>query len=314
MNTLHPNLENFVASKENFKLQTNSKTKPLFYTRYVDDIFVVTQNETELTNFYHEMNTLHPNLEFSLERPIDRKLPFLDTEVKQISNQLHTNVYRKATDTGLIMQYTSICPKSWKLGLINFYLNRALNICSNFTAFKDELTKIKNLLINNQYPKNLIESKINKFLDAHKIDNSTFKQNKSINTKNEKKTETENYSYFTTVYVGSCSIRFQKRIASIVQKHNINIKPAYTSKKVSDYFSDNSKCSEVFDANVIYKYTCSADQSISYIGETSRQIFRRVTDHCGNDKNSEIFEHLFNCKTCQNSDIVQNFKVLKRCK
>jgi len=156
------------------------------------------------------MNTLHPNLEFTLERPVDGKLPFLDTEVKQISNQLHTNVYRKATDTGLIMQYTSICPKSWKLGLINFYLNRALNICSNFTAFKDELTKIKNLLINNQYPKNLKESKINKFLDAHKIDNSTFKQNKSINTKNEKKTETENYSYFTTVYVSSCSIRFQK--------------------------------------------------------------------------------------------------------
>ena len=51
------------------------------------------------------------------------------------------------------MQYTSICPKSWKLGLINFYLNRALNIFSNFTAFKDKLTKIRNSLINNQYPK-----------------------------------------------------------------------------------------------------------------------------------------------------------------
>ena len=57
------------------------------------------------------MNTLHPNLEFTLERPIDGKLPFLDTEVKQISNQIHTIVYRKATDTGIIMQYTSICPK-----------------------------------------------------------------------------------------------------------------------------------------------------------------------------------------------------------
>ena len=34
----------------------------------------------------------------------------------------------------------------------------------------------------------------------------------------------------------------------------------YTSKKVSDYFSNKSKCSEVFDANFIYKYTCSADQ------------------------------------------------------
>ena len=32
-----------------------------------------------------------------------------------------------------------------------------------------------------------MESKINKYLEAHKIDNSTFKQNKSINTKNEEK-------------------------------------------------------------------------------------------------------------------------------
>ena len=40
----------------------------------------------------------------------------------------------------------------------------------------------------------------------------------------------------------------------------------------------------------------------------------KITDHCGTDKNSAIFEHLFNCTTCQNSDIVQNFKVLKRCK
>ena len=71
-----------------------------------------------------------------------------------------------------------------KIKLINFYLNRALNICSNFTAFKDELTKIKNLLLKNQYLINLIESKTNKFLEAHKIDNSTFKQNENINTKN----------------------------------------------------------------------------------------------------------------------------------
>ena len=52
----------------------------------------------------------------------------------------------------------------------------------------------------------------------------------------------------------------------------------------------------------------------SYIGETSRQIFRQITDHCGTNKNSATFEHIFNCKPCQNSDIIKNFKVLKRCK
>ena len=58
------------------------------------------------------MNTLHPNLELTLERSVDESLPFLDTKVKQVSNQLNTNVYRKPTDTSLIMKYTSICLKS----------------------------------------------------------------------------------------------------------------------------------------------------------------------------------------------------------
>ena len=65
---------------------------------------------------------------------------------KKIKNKLQTSVYRKPTDTNLIMQYTSICPKAWKLRLITFYLNKALNISSDFLTFKEELFKIKNLL------------------------------------------------------------------------------------------------------------------------------------------------------------------------
>ena len=72
-----------LASKENYQLQTNSKTKPVFYTRYVDDIFAVTHNNTDLTNFYHEMNTLHTNLEFTLERSINGKQLLMETTVSQ---------------------------------------------------------------------------------------------------------------------------------------------------------------------------------------------------------------------------------------
>ena len=40
---------------------------------------------------------------------------------------------------------------------------------------KKELMIIKNLLLENQYPKQLIETKINKFLQDHKVNNITFK-------------------------------------------------------------------------------------------------------------------------------------------
>ena len=272
------------------------------------------ENNHDLDNFYNKMNTIHPNLQFTLERPNNDKLPFLDTEIKKIKNQLQTSVYRKPTDTNLIIQYTSTCPKSWKLGLINFYLNRALNISSNILTFEEELFKIKNLLLKNQYPKQLIENKINKFLEDHKVNSNTFKQNQTTKNRTKSNQENENSFYFTTVYLGNPSLKFQKHVKSVFHKYKVEIKPAYTSRKVSNYFNNKSNCSEAFNANVIYKYTCSEDQNISYVGETSRQLFRRIEDHKGSDKNSAIFQHIYNCKSCQSTNIHDNFKVLKRCK
>ena len=61
--------------------------------------------------------------------------------------------------------------------MINFYSNIALNISSDFAVFKEELLKITNILLKNQYPMKLIQTKFNKFLEAYKIDNLIFKQN-----------------------------------------------------------------------------------------------------------------------------------------
>ena len=87
------------------------------------------------------------------------------------------------------MQYTSIFPKTLKFGLIDFYLNRALNVSSNFLAFKEELSKITNLLLK------LIQIKINTFLEAYKIENLAFRQNQMNNSKTKKNSEKQNFSY-----------------------------------------------------------------------------------------------------------------------
>ena len=70
--------------------------------------------------------------------------------------------------------------------MIDFYLNRALNVSSNFDVFKEELSKITNLLLKSQYPIKLIHTETNQFLEAYKIDNFTFKQNKMTNNKTKK--------------------------------------------------------------------------------------------------------------------------------
>ena len=58
------------------------------------------------------MNTIHPNLQYTLERPNNNKLPVLDTEIKIKKNQQQTSVYRKPTYNNLFMQYTSTHPKA----------------------------------------------------------------------------------------------------------------------------------------------------------------------------------------------------------
>ena len=42
-------------------------------------------------------------------------------------------------------------------------------------------------------------------------------------------------------------------------------------------------------------------------------MFRGVADHKGQGKRSATFDHMHECLLCQNSNIENNFEVLKRC-
>ena len=77
---------------------------------------------------------------------------------------------------------------------------------------------------------------------------------------------------------------------------------------MSKYFNFKIKCSEIFDATVIYKYTCSVDQKIFFIAVTERQLFRRLTDLKGKDKRRVMLDYLFNCKHCLYSNIKNYFE------
>ena len=115
-------------------------------------------------------------------------------------------------------------------------------------------------------------------------------------------------------FLGKPSQTFQRRIREQLQKYDIDIRPAFTTTKVSSYFCLKSQCSVFFKADVVYKFTCTRDESISYIGETRRQLFTRISEHCsGKDKQSAVFSHLYECDDCQKVDCQNNFKVLQHC-
>ena len=84
----------------------------------------------------------------------------------------------------------------------------------------------------------------------------------------------------------------------------IEIFPIFT--KLSDYFFPKSKTPKILASDVVYKYTCVCDTSLTYIGKTKRHLVVRSEEHLGYEKDlpkSEIKTHLKGCHICRNSTI-----------
>ena len=87
----------------------------------------------------------------------------------------------------------------------------------------------------------------------------------------------------------------------------------FTTTKVSNYFSNKDKTPHELKSNVVYEYKCSYDESIQYIGFTSRPLVERVKEHLKGNK--AVSDHISNCDICRNKNItVNNFGILKKCR
>ena len=113
-------------------------------------------------------------------------------------------------------------------------------------------------------------------------------------------------------YLGNPSHKFQRRIWEELRCYDVDNIQAYSATKVASYFDLKTKVLTFFKANVVYKLTGSCDKTVSYIGETRRQLFKRIKEHQEDGKNSAVFSHLFECTPCQNTpNIVDCFKILQ---
>ena len=54
-----------------------TNVKPVFYQRYVDDIFIVFESKSDADTFYRYLNTRHENIKFTLKKEKITNLPFL---------------------------------------------------------------------------------------------------------------------------------------------------------------------------------------------------------------------------------------------
>ena len=158
--SLGPALANIFVGYYEDKLFYQTQ-KPPTYFRYIDDTFAIFDHEAEADEFLVKLNYLYPSLKFTFEKEKGKCLPFLDVYVERTDIGFEISVCRKSTFNGQYLHWKSFSPLKRKINLIFTLVHRALMIWTK-RRFNGKIERIKKILLDNGYPKNVINTQISK--------------------------------------------------------------------------------------------------------------------------------------------------------
>ena len=271
---------------------------PTLYKRYADDTLAIMPSTDAASHFLSTLNSLHPSLSFTMEFPVDNKIPFIGMEIIKNGTKIETQVYRKPTNTGLLLHFQSHTDKRYKDCLLKTMIYRAYALSSTNEAFNQECTRLCSIFTHLDYPITMINSTINKFIqnissgenDARVEDNSIlritlpFKDQTSAN-----------------------SVRRQMRDLSY--KIGTTLQPVFVSKKLEqDLMPKEIKPPIVNQQCVVYSFSCDLCDA-DYVGYTARHLHQRIVEH----KNSAIGKHFLEAHGNTSLLKESQFCILRKC-
>ena len=265
--------------------------KPIFYRRYVDDIFIRRKSHIEDTLFQN-LNSYHQNIKLTLEKNPSK---FLDTKLlKKTDGTYETLVYRKTSK--MPNHWSSKVPKRYKRNNILGDLHRSKRISSNF---HQEINEIRTKYSKADYPLRFINSIINKFQD----DSNNDDQEESFIIPPYMFEESKSFLLLELPY---CELNESKSKTFIKKFHyftnnNFNIAIKWKTRQVKSLFPLKDR--NPHPSCKIYEGECIC--GMKYIGETKRNVEIRWTEHNNPKNNSEPAKHL-----TKNIDHVFTWKIL----
>ena len=286
--------------------------RPFHYKRFLDDTFILFSNAEQATDFFHYFNSKHSNITFTFEGEQNNFLPFLDVTVERTGNNFSTSVFRKTTFTGQGLNYFSDILRSYKISSITTLINRAYILTSSYTLFHKEITFLRQYFMKNLYPEKLFNLKLRTFL-SKKYELAPLVVS----------TVPRLTIHLEVPYIGYQTNKMIAEIKCLSSKFYPPINTLFYSRnshRLGNHFRNSSRSSNVFMCSKLtYKYTCDSCQ-LSYIGNTSLQMFMRMHKHKGtsfrtnrllsNPEESAIRSH------CYKKDHLfkfSNFSIIDRC-
>ena len=73
-----------------------------FWKHYVDDTLTIVK-EGSINHILQQLNSFHPNIQFTFEIESSGRIPFLDILIIRKKSKIETTVYRRSTDTGIYL-------------------------------------------------------------------------------------------------------------------------------------------------------------------------------------------------------------------
>ena len=159
---LAPTLANFAMDL----IEKQFDRQPLFYQRYVDDVFAVFKNKLEAVEFFNYLNSLNKNIQFTMEHEQEKQLKFLDVVVHKNDDKFETEWTLKDTNTGIYVLKESFAPFKYKTAAICSLIYRAKRFSSKDIYFASAYNKIASIFINNGFHAKVIEKIRDKILNS----------------------------------------------------------------------------------------------------------------------------------------------------
>ena len=196
--------------------------KLVYYRRYVDDIFIFFNSPEHLKRFQRYLNFCHVNISFTVGNEKENRVSFLNVKMLREQGKFTTSVYCKLTFSRICTQFESLLSSNNnRISMIITLLYRCFMISSDWTHL--ELIKLINLLKNNSYLEDFINSWFQIFLDnKHRIQEKIIRAPKRP-------------FFVSFITLNHCQLKVRKSFKSIVNCSKLEI--LFKSEKRYQTFS-----------------------------------------------------------------------------
>ena len=249
--------------------------------------------------FLNTLNNCHPSISFTMEIASNGRLPFVGIEICKKGCKLVTSVYRKPTNTGLLLHHQSHVDNRYKRSLVKTMLNRAYRLSSTWELFSTECERLKLIFSNLKYSDTLVNSTITRFVN-------------SVMSPDTRSTPpTENIYRIVLPFKDQKSADIvKKHLSDLSNKLDHKLQLVFRSRKIGDDLKvQEPKPPLINQQCVVYNYICDLCDA-EYVGYTSRHLYKRIEEH----RFTAIGKHLQNEHRVDTvGDLTNNFKILKKC-